>query len=151
MRRLRKKPQDKPEIPIAPLIDAVFLLLIYFMVTSSLEKQEADISFELPGTVEQEEPVELPDEQIIEIREDGQIVVNEYNYDAPGAKRLIQLQAMLTRLQEASVANKTTTQVTIAPDQKTKHSIIIRVMDAVSAAGITGVNFAIEPDLDRLK
>ena len=146
MRRLRKKPQDKPEIPIAPLIDAVFLLLIYFMVTSSLEKQEADISFELPGTVEQEEPVELPDEQIIEIREDGQIVVNEYNYDAPGAKRLIQLQAMLTRLQEASVANKTTTQVTIAPDQKTKHSIIIRVMDAVSAAGITGVNFAIELD-----
>ena len=144
MRRLRKKPQDKPEIPIAPLIDAVFLLLIYFMVTSSLEKQEADISFELPGTVEQEEPVELPDEQIIEIREDGQIVVNEYNYDAPGAKRLIQLQAMLTRLQEASVANKTTTQVTIAPDQKTRHSIIIRVMDAVSAAGITGVNFAIE-------
>ena len=144
MRRLRKKPQDKPEIPIAPLIDAVFLLLIYFMVTSSLEKQEADISFELPGTVEQEEPLELPDEQIIEIREDGQIVVNEYNYDAPGAKRLIQLQAMLTRLQEASVANKTTTQVTIAPDQKTKHSIIIRVMDAVSAAGITGVNFAME-------
>ena len=144
MRRLRKKPQDKPEIPIAPLIDAVFLLLIYFMVTSSLEKQEADISFELPGTVEQEEPLELPDEQIIEIREDGQIVVNEYNYDAPGAKRLIQLQAMLTRLQEASVANKTTTQVTIAPDQKSKHSIIIRVMDAVSAAGITGVNFAIE-------
>ena len=146
MRRLRKKPQDKPEIPIAPLIDAVFLLLIYFMVTSSLEKQEADISFELPGTVEQEEPIELPDEQIIEIREDGQIVVNEYNYDAPGAKRMIQLQAMLTRLQEASVANKTTTQVTIAPDQKTKHSIIIRVMDAVSAAGITGVNFAIELD-----
>ena len=144
MRRLREKPLDKPEIPIAPLIDAVFLLLIYFMVTSSLEKQEADISFELPGTVEQEEPIELPDEQIIEIREDGQIVVNEYNYDAPGAKRLIQLQAMLTRLQEASVANKTTTQVTIAPDQKTKHSIIIRVMDAVSAAGITGVNFAIE-------
>lgn len=146
MRRLRKKPQDKPEIPIAPLIDAVFLLLIYFMVTSSLEKQEADISFELPGTVEQEEPIELPDEQIIEIREDGQIVVNEYNYDAPGAKRMIQLQAMLTRLQKASVANKTTTQVTIAPDQKTKHSIIIRVMDAVSAAGITGVNFAIELD-----
>ena len=144
MRRLRKKPQDKPEIPIAPLIDAVFLLLIYFMVTSSLEKQEADISFELPGTVEQEEPVELPDEQIIEIREDGQIVVNEYNYDQPGASKLTELQAMLTRLQEASIANKTTTQVTISPDQKTKHAIIIRVMDAVSAAGITGVNFAIE-------
>ena len=144
MRRLKKKPQSKPQIPIAPLIDAVFLLLIYFMVTSSLEKQEADISFELPGTIEQEEPLELPDEQVIEIRENGQIVVNEYNYDSPQSKRLIELQAMLTRLQESSLANKTVTQVTIAPDPKTRHAKIIRVMDAVAAAGITGVNFSLE-------
>jgi len=144
MPRLKKKPEEKPQIPIAPLIDAVFLLLIYFMVTSSLERQEADISFELPGTVEQDEPLELPDEQIIEIRADGQVVVNEYAYDSPEANRLIELQAMLTRLQEASAANKTTTQVTISPAGRTRHAVIIRVMDAVSAAGITGVNFAIE-------
>jgi biopolymer transport protein ExbD len=144
MRRLKKKPQSKPQIPIAPLIDAVFLLLIYFMVTSSLEKQEADISFELPGTVEQEEPLELPDEQVIEIRENGQIVVNEYSYDSPQSNRLIELQAMLTRLQESSLANKTVTQVTIAPDPKTRHARIIKVMDAVAASGITGVNFSLE-------
>jgi len=144
MPRLKKKPEEKPQIPIAPLIDAVFLLLIYFMVTSSLERQEADISFELPGTVEQDEPLELPDEQIIEIREDGQVVVNEYEYDSPAASRLIELEAMLTRLQEASEANQTNTQVTIAPAAKTRHAVIIRVMDAVSAAGITGVNFALE-------
>ena len=144
MRRLKKKRQSKPQIPIAPLIDAVFLLLIYFMVTSSLEKQEADISFELPGTVEQEEPLELPDEQVIEIHENGQIVVNEYRYDSPQSNRLIELQAMLTRLQESSLANKTVTQVTIAPDPKTRHSRIIKVMDAVAAAGITGVNFSLE-------
>ena len=144
MRRLIKKPQSKPQIPIAPLIDAVFLLLIYFMVTSSLEKQEADISFELPGTVEQEEPLELPDEQVIEIHENGQIVVNEYSYDSPQSNRLIELQAMLTRLQESSPANKTVTQVTIAPDPNTRHSRIIKVMDAVAAAGITGVNFSLE-------
>ena len=144
MRRLKKKPQSKPQIPIAPLIDAVFLLLIYFMVTSSLEKQEADISFELPGTVEQQEPLELPDEQVIEIHENGQIVVNEYNYDSPRSNRLIELQAMLIRLQESSLANKTVTQVTIAPDPKTRHSRIIKVMDAVAAAGIKGVNFSME-------
>ncbi len=144
MRQLKKKPQDKPQIPIAPLIDAVFLLLIYFMVTSSLERQEADISFELPGTVAQDEPLEMPDEQIIEIRADGQVIVNEYNYDAPNSRRLIELQAMLTRLQEASRANKTETQVTIAPAPTTQHARIINVMDAVAAAGITGVNFALE-------
>ena len=143
MKRLNKKPEAKPQIPIAPLIDAVFLLMIYFMVTSSLEQQEADISFELPGTIEQDEPLEMPDEQIIEIHENGQVVVNEYKYHSPKSKRLIELQAMLTRLQKASQANKTETQVTISPSPKTKHDRIIDVMDAVAAAGITGVNFAL--------
>lgn len=146
MRRRKKQVQSKPQIPIAPLIDAVFLLLIYFMVTTSLERQEADISFELPGTVEQDEPLEMPDEQIIEIGEDGQVMVNEHFYDSPPASRLIELEGMLARLQEASEANKTNTQVTIAPSPKTKHQNIVRVMDAVSAAGITGVNFALEED-----
>jgi biopolymer transport protein ExbD len=114
------------------------------MVTSSLERQEADISFELPGTIEQDEPLELPDEQIIEISEKGQVSVNEYAYDSPAATRLLELEGMLSRLKEASEANKTTTQVTIAPSPKTQHRIIIRVMDAVSAAGITGVNFSLE-------
>lgn len=144
MRRRKKQVQGKPQIPIAPLIDAVFLLLIYFMVTSSLERQEADISFELPGTVEQDEPLELPDEQIIEISDKGQVTVNEYAYDSPTASRYLELEGMLTRLKEASEANKTTTQVTISPDPKTQHRVIIRVMDAVSAAGINGVNFALE-------
>jgi biopolymer transport protein ExbD len=144
MARLRKKPGDKPQIAIAPLIDAVFLLLIYFMVTSSLERQEADLSFQLPGTVEQDEPLELPDEQIIEIRADGQVVVNEFSYDSPAALRLRELQAMLTRFREASEANRTTAQVTIAPAPEARHEMIIRVMDAISAAGISGVNFALE-------
>lgn len=144
MPRLRKKPGDKPQIAIAPLIDAVFLLLIYFMVTSSLERQEADLSFQLPGTVEQDEPLELPDEQIIEIRADGQVVVNEFSYDSPAALRLRELQAMLTRFREASEANRTTAQVTIAPAPEARHEMIIRVMDAISAAGISGVNFALE-------
>jgi biopolymer transport protein ExbD len=144
MARLKKKPADKPQIAIAPLIDAVFLLLIYFMVTSSLERQEADLSFQLPGTVEQDEPIELPDEQIIEIRADGQVVVNEFPYDDLSAVRLRELQAMLTRFREASEANRTEAQVTIAPAPQSRHETIVRVMDAISAAGIVGVNFALE-------
>ena len=52
MIRRRKKPEPSPSIPIAPMIDVVFLLLLYYLVTSTLEKQEADISFQLPGVVE---------------------------------------------------------------------------------------------------
>jgi biopolymer transport protein ExbD len=146
MPTLRKRPEQKPTIPIAPMIDCVFLMLIYFMVTSSLEKQEADISFQLPGLVEQADPVELPDEQIIELAPDGQVVVNDYRYDSPNARRFSELAAMLTRFKQSSDANKVECIVTIAPSDETPHQMIVKVMDAVSFAKIDNVNFAITDD-----
>ena len=85
MARITIKPAPKPQMQIAPMIDCVFLMLIYFMVSATLQRQEADISFQLPGVVEQSEPLDMPDEQIIEIRSYGQVVVNEYSYDSPEA------------------------------------------------------------------
>ncbi len=144
MARTKKKVQPKPEIQIAPMIDCVFLLLIYFMVSATLEKQEADLSFELPGTVEQSEPVEMPDEQIIEIRADGQVVVNEFAYDSPDARQFRELAAMLTRFKQASNANRVDAIVTISPAGPALHESIIKVMDAISLAGIESVNFSLD-------
>lgn len=141
--RRKKQTQDKVEIPIAPMIDAVFLLLIYFMVSASLQKQEADISFELPGTVQQEEPLDMPDEQIIEISGEGQVIVNDFKYDSPAAPRFTELAAMLKRFHDASEANQVEALVTIAPSPETRQQTIIKVMDAVSYAGIEGINFAL--------
>lgn len=146
MARLKKKPGPKPSIPIAPMIDVVFLLLMYYLVTSTLDKQEADISFQLPGVVEQEEPVDMPDEQVIEIDDAGQVVVNQYPYDSPDSSRLFELTGMLKRFKEASDANKVEALVTIAPSDNTRHQMIVKVMDACSIAGIKGVNFSIGED-----
>lgn len=142
MARLRKKPDDRVGIPLAPMIDCVFLLLIYFMVSATLEKQEADLSFELPGTVEQTSPLEMPEETFIEIRADGQVVVNDYAYDSPGASRLPELAAMLTRFRLASEANRSEASVTLDPAPEATQQAIVRVMDACAAAGIEQVNFA---------
>lgn len=139
----KKRPEPKPSIPIAPMIDVVFLLLLYYLVTSTLEKQEADISFQLPGVVEQSEPLEMPDEQIVEIDDEGQVVVNEYAYDSPEAHRLLELTAMLTRFKQASDANKVEALVTLAPSDGTSHQVVVRVMDACSQAGIKGINFSV--------
>lgn len=128
---------------IAPMIDVVFLLLIYFMVGATLQKQEADVSFQLPGVVEQETQLELPDEQILEIRADGQVVVNEHPYDRPGSAALPELTVLLTRFRQASAANKVDAIVTIAPDDATPHQVIVNVMDACARAGLEHVNFAL--------
>ena len=143
MAKLRKKPEDKSSIPIAPMIDVVFLLLIYFMVSSTLARQEADLSFQLPGSVEQDEPVNLPDEQIIEIREGGQVIVNDFAYDSPEDTQFEELAAMLSRFREASAANKVDAIVTISPEESVAHAQIVKVMYACSAAGIEAVNFAL--------
>ncbi|CAA6692777.1 MULTISPECIES: biopolymer transporter ExbD [unclassified Lentimonas] len=146
MAKLKKRPEENGGVPIAPMIDVVFLLLIYFMVSSTLEQQEADLSFQLPGTVEQSEPLDLPDEQIIEIRPDGQVVVNDYPYDTPNVSRLEELASMLTRFKEASSANKVEAIVTISPADAVSHGQIVKVMDACSVAGIEAVNFALGDD-----
>lgn len=144
MARIRGRQMEQGGVPIAPMIDVVFLLLIYFMVSSTLERQEADLSFQLPGSVEQDEPLQIPDEQIIEIREGGQVIVNEYAYDHPGAVQFIELAAMLSRFHEASQANKVDAIVTIAPAESVMHAQIVKVMDACSLAGIEAVNFALD-------
>lgn len=146
MAQLKKRAPEQSAIPIAPMIDVVFLLLIYFMVSSSLARQEADLSFQLPGSVEQTEPLDLPDEQIIEIRSDGQVVVNDYPYDSPSADRLMELAAMLSRFNAASRANKVEALVTIAPADTVEHAQIVKVMDACALAQIVGVNFALGED-----
>jgi biopolymer transport protein ExbD len=142
----RRRQRSKPQMVIAPMIDVVFLMLIYFMVSSTLARQEADISFQLPGVVEQSTPLEMPDEQIIEIRADGRVFVNDFEYDSPSTARMVELTTMLSRFRQASAANKVEPAVTLQPDGQATHQMIVRVMDACSAAGIRNVNFGFDGD-----
>ena len=130
------------ELPISPLIDVVFLLLFYFLVSATIEKQETDISFNLPGTIKQDERLEMPDEQIVQLREDGRVIMNDYPYDSPSALRYRDLETMLHRFQQASEANLVEARITIAPNDKTPHEMVVKVMDACSHAGIESVTFA---------
>jgi biopolymer transport protein ExbD len=47
--RLRYDEEDKVEIPMSPLIDCVFLLLIFFLVTTMMKKWEMQIPLSLPS------------------------------------------------------------------------------------------------------
>ena len=132
------------ELPIAPMIDVVFLLLIYFMVSSTIRKQEADIGFSLPAVVPQSRTLAFPDEQVIELDALGQATVNGYPYDQPDSTRFRDLAAMLSRFRQASEANQTEARVSIAPADATPHEEVVKALDACALAGITDVSFAIE-------
>lgn len=134
------------KIDMTPMIDCTFLLLVFFMVGSTLHRQEADISFALPGVAEQSESVEIPDEQIIEIRSDGAVVLNDLQYDDPKSSDLPELIEMLQRFRATAEANKVEAMLTIAPAPDVKQQRVVDVLNACSVAKIRNVTFAVEED-----
>ncbi len=132
---------DDPEVTVASLIDMVFLLLIYFMVTASLVKPEADLGIRLPGMLAQAQAVELPDEQMIEIRENGRVILNDREYDSPDSQELPELVALLIRYRLSSEAAGNEPMVTIWADDNVTHQRTIDVMNACAQAGIKNVTF----------
>jgi biopolymer transport protein ExbD len=140
--QIKRKDAQTVEMQMGPMIDMVFLLLVFFMVTAKPIKQESDIDIGLPGTVAQEETVDIPDEQRIIIRADGQVVLNEQPMDSPTSAELPALFATLKRFKESADANKSEALITIAPEDGSKHQRIVSVLNVCARAKITAVTFA---------
>lgn len=138
-----KPPEDEePELSMSPLIDMTFLLLIYFICTCTLVTPEADLGIRLPGMVAQATSVDMPDEQIIEVKQNGQVYLNDREFDSASSQELPELVALLKRYKMASDASKNQALVTIWADDKTQHQRVIDVMNACAAAKIKDVSFA---------
>lgn len=144
--KFKRKNDLVMKIDMTPMIDCTFLLLVFFMVGSTLHRQEADISFALPGVAEQSESVEIPDEQVIEIRSDGAVVLNDLQYDDPKSTDLPELIEMLERFRATAEANKVEAMLTIAPAPDVKQQRVVDVLNACSVAKIKNVTFAVEED-----
>ncbi len=144
--KLRRPSEVSMKMDMTPMIDCVFLLLVFFMVGSTLHKQEADISFQLPGVADQSEPVQIPDEQIIEIYADGSVVLNDLVLDKPGSSELPELIQTLKRFKATADANKIESMITIAPAPEVKQQRVVDVLNACAEAKIANVSFAMEGD-----
>ncbi len=140
--QLRRKDVQTVEMQMGPMIDMVFLLLVFFMVTAKPIKQESDINLGLPGTVSQEETVDIPDEQRITIRADGQVILNDQPLDTIASEELPALLATLKRFKESADSNKSEALITIQADDGAKHQRIVNVLNVCAKAKITGVTFA---------
>jgi biopolymer transport protein ExbD len=136
-----KLEQVKLEMQIAPLIDVVFLLLIYFMVTASLVKKEGDITFILPATVPNAEPVTLPVEVRIEIEDNGVVALEGITFSADDIL-LNELVNQVQGLKQIAASQQSPFFVNLVPSRHTKHKRVIHVMDACAAAGVKSLTFS---------
>ena len=141
--KLKHSHEVRAEIDMTPMIDCVFLLLVFFMVSTTFNRQEADISFALPGTAAQAEAVDIPDEQIIQITAAGNVFLNDLEYDAPTNADMPELVKTLILFRQTAEANKVPAMITIAPEDTVKQQRVVDVLNACTAAKIANVTFAV--------
>lgn len=133
---------------IAPMIDVVFVILVFFMSLAAQIRIENILQTKLPGVSVAGTPTEFSDEQIIQVSEDGEVMLNGENYDNPDDKTLPQLTNTLGQLKASSDAAKTKLVVTVISAPESPYSRTIDVLNSLAVAGVTNVTFtAEEPEL----
>jgi biopolymer transport protein ExbD len=140
MSAVNKVLESEDKVDITPMIDVVFLLLIYFMFLPL--QQEADIGIKLPSATPPAEDLKLPSEHIIEIFPNGMVLLNGAPMDSSDNREMARLSTTLTRLRMSSDRLGDDTVVKIQADPDSPHKRSIDVLNACSKASISKVSFA---------
>lgn len=131
---------------IAPMIDVVFVIMLFFMVMAGEVKVEKELNSQLPGTAETSGSTDFVDEQIITISDNGEISLNDEPMDSLDSHDLPQLKNTLLRLKQNADAAKTPAIVTIISDEQAKYSRTVDVLDALAVAKIESVSFTVSEE-----
>ena len=135
--------QPQPEPDISPMIDVAFLLLIYFLVTTTLQKNEADLSLTLPGVSSTDSKKVKIKQTVIRIEPSGVILVNGEPADSDTADRSVPiLTDRLTRYAASTALAQTEPQIIIDCDDKGKGQRFVDVLNACTKANIKNITLA---------
>mgnify|MGYP001289724803 CR=1 FL=1 len=131
--RFPRRNRDPLEINLTPLIDVVFLLLIFFMVSTTFSK-ETQLVIDLPESSIEETSLE---EEVVDISisKRGSIAVNQ---------RLIldaDLDSLIAAITKVS-GTKNTVPIVISADAETPHQSVVMAMDAAGRLGFTKIKIS---------
>ena len=127
---------EKPNVSIelTPLIDMVFLLLIFFLVATTFHQEEREMQIALPFAGSSAPISTMLRELIINVDAEGDVIVSGRRIDEEDLREIIT---------EAVAANPDQ-KVTVRGDRGTAYANVVRVLDICKAGGIQ------EPYLDTV-
>lgn len=131
--RRRYRPTDEAEINITPMLDIVFIMLIFFIVTTSFVR-EAGLDITRP--TEAEEQIQESDDLPIVVRINAQSLITIDN-------RLVDLQAIRANL-EREYASKPRSPLIIAAHPDSDTNALVTVLDTANVVGIDSISVATE-------
>lgn len=123
---------DAPGFQIAPMIDVVFLLLIFFLVTWSFARDEMELDVQVPTAKEGKQNRRAMGEVILNVKQDGSIVMNRRELSPP------ELEESLARI----AANYPDQAVVLRADTDVPYRFVVNVLDICQRAKIWNVAFA---------
>lgn len=133
------------EMSLSSMVDIVFLLLIYFIVTSSIKQEEMELKVAIPmdNQIQVEEQIDIPEEVVIDVFPNGQVYWNGQPTDSPDDIYMGELKNTLVALREQSPEQA----VVIRGQSDTLHKRIVAVLNACSAAKIENISFPSDPSV----
>jgi len=122
MARKRIREDEEAAIDMTPMLDIVFIMLIFFIVTTSFVK-EAGIEVNKPKAAHQTQQKSA--NIFIAVKENGEIWMDKSRVD---------IERVSARIQKL-LAEQPTDVVIIQADKNAKHGVVVSVMDAIKDAG----------------
>jgi len=130
---LKPDRRDDIELNLTPLIDVVFLLLIFFMVSTTFDKQ-SQLKITLPEATASAEQA-ADNAVVIGIDAKGRYFIND--------RQLVNSQAKTLRLALIKiVADKKDVPLVIRADAKTPHASVVKAMDVAAQLNLTQMSIA---------
>jgi len=141
IRRLRRRRRSEPEIEVdlSPLIDCVFLLLIFFLVTTMLKKLEKQIPVVLPDYTVALAPVAESEVIVYAITEDkGILRANKGKRSIEGLSYR-RIQSFETDLKELAAENGTDVEIRIDTEREVPVQTVVDTLDTLASVGFEKV------------
>jgi biopolymer transport protein ExbD len=146
MRRSHAKHQDQEiGFQIAPMIDVVFVIMLFFMVQAGDRQVETELKMTLPSTEPSQEATDSPMEEQVAVAVDGGISHNEEPVTIQELK--LNFGRLAQQAKSEGGATPTPIVVTISAEPDTPWEKVTDVMNAMSYAGIGNVTFSVSEEL----
>ncbi|ADZ91240.1 ExbD/TolR family protein [Marinomonas mediterranea] len=127
--KFRRQKIEDVQINLTPLIDVVFLLLIFFMVSTTF-KQSTELTIDLPSASSDAPSLNAQDPIEITITSDGQYVINGQTLVNEQVSTLVQ------GIKETANEKTDDMPLVITADAQAPYELVLRVYDAASQLGI---------------